>query len=64
MDSELFALEERIEQFVALCENLRGENQDLRTRLVGIESENKRLNGKIDEACARLESLMERIPEQ
>ena len=33
MDRELFALEERIEQFITLCHNLRAENQELRTRV-------------------------------
>ncbi len=64
MDSELFALEEKIEQFIALCQNLRGENQELRTRVASLEGERKRLNDKIDAACGRLEGLMERLPEQ
>lgn len=64
MDRELFALEERIEQFITLCQNLRAENQELRTRVAGLEVERSRLNEKIETACTRLESLMERIPEQ
>lgn len=64
MDRDLFALEERIEQFIALCQNLRAENQELRTRVAGLEVERNRLNEKIEAACARLESLMERVPEQ
>ncbi len=64
MDSELFALEERIEQFIALCQNLRSENQDLRTRVATLEGERMRLTHKIDAACGRLEGLMERLPEQ
>ena len=63
MDRELFALEERIEQFITLCQNLRAENQALRTRLAGLEVERKRLNEKIEAACTRLEALMERVPE-
>ncbi|BBO19427.1 MAG: hypothetical protein AMXMBFR31_00330 [Candidatus Desulfobacillus denitrificans] len=64
MDRELFALEERIEQFITLCHNLRAENQELRTRVAGLEVERNRLNEKIENACTRLESLMERMPEQ
>jgi cell division protein ZapB len=64
MDRELFALEERIEQFITLCQNLRTENQELRTRVAGLEVERNRLNEKIETACGRLESLMERMPEQ
>jgi cell division protein ZapB len=63
MDRELFALEERIQQFVTLCQNLRSENQELRTRVAGLEVERNRLNEKIEVACTRLESLMERVPE-
>lgn len=63
MDRDLFALEERIEQFITLCQNLRIENQELRTRVAGLEVERSRLNEKIETACTRLESLMERIPE-
>jgi cell division protein ZapB len=64
MDSELFALEERIEQFIALCQSLRAENQELRTRAAGIEVERNRLNEKIEAARGRLENLVERLPEQ
>ena len=63
MNRELFALEERIEHFITLCQNLRAENQELRTRVAGLEAERGRLNEKIETACIRLESLMERIPE-
>lgn len=63
MERELFALEERIEQFVTLCQSLRAENQELRTRVAGLEVERSRLNEKIETACTRLESLMERMPE-
>lgn len=63
MDRDLFALEERIEQFIALCQNLRSENQDLRTRVANLEVERNRLNEKIETACSRLESLVEQIPE-
>ena len=64
MDRDLFALEERIEQFITLCQNLRAENQELRTRVASLEVERNRLNEKIETACTRLESLMERMPEQ
>ena len=63
MERELLALEERIEQFISLCHNLRLENQELRTRVANLEVERNRLNEKIETACGKLESLMERIPE-
>ncbi len=64
MDSELFALEEKLEQFITMCQGLRAQNQELRTRLAALESEKKRLSDRIDAACARLEGLMQRLPEQ
>lgn len=64
MEQELLALEERIEQFITLCRNLRAENQELRTRVAGLETERNRLNEKIEAACARLEALMARLPPQ
>jgi cell division protein ZapB len=64
MERELLGLEERIEQFIALCQNLRAENQALRTQVAGLEAERNRLREKIEAACMRLEALMERIPEK
>ncbi|MEW5889151.1 MAG: hypothetical protein AB1768_08860 [Pseudomonadota bacterium] len=64
MDSELFALEEKIEQFISLCQGLRAENQELRTRVAALEADNKRLTERIDAACVRLEGIMRRLPEQ
>ena len=51
------------EQFITLCQNLRAENQELRTRVASLEAERNRLNEKIETACIRLEGLMERMPE-
>lgn len=64
MDAELTALEERIKQFADFCVRLRDENQELRTRLAGLEGENRRLSDKVDSARSRLEDLMKRIPEE
>lgn len=64
MDSELFALEEKLEQFISMCQGLRTQNQELRTLVAALESDKKRLSDRIDAACARLEGLMQRLPEQ
>ena len=60
--TDLSSFERKIEQVLALCQNLRSENQDLRGRVVGLESERQRLVEKIDTACARLEVLMTKLP--
>ncbi|WON72928.1 hypothetical protein [Nitrosospira sp. Is2] len=63
MESELSALEEKIEQFVRLCQQLRSENIQLRQQLASTISENKHLAEKIDTASSRLEALLTRLPE-
>jgi uncharacterized protein (TIGR02449 family) len=63
MDAELVALEERVRQAVDLCQRLRGENSELRQRVVQLQSENRKLADKIVAARERLEGLLEQIPE-
>jgi len=64
MDRELLPLEERIEQFIALCQNLRAENQALRTLVANLNADRNRLSEKIEMACTRLETLAQSLPEQ
>jgi cell division protein ZapB len=64
MKGDLTALEQKIEQFLAFCQSLRAENQALRSRVAGLEEERQTLVDKIATARARLEALMEKIPEQ
>lgn len=63
MDAELKALEERIGLLVSLTERLRTENGDLRQQVATAQTENRQLREKVDAARDRLESLLERIPE-
>lgn len=62
MEAEFNSLEAKVAQFVALCERLRTENQDLRQQLAVARSDAKRLHEKIDGAKARLEGLLSRLP--
>ncbi len=64
MDVELRSLEEKINQFVALCQRLRTDNHELRQQLAHVQNENKQLNDKIGDAKTRLESLLTQIPEE
>jgi cell division protein ZapB len=64
MDAELKSLEEKINQFVALCQRLRTDNHDLRQQLASAQNDNKLLNEKIGGAKTRLESLLSQIPEE
>ena len=57
MDADLKSLEQKLGQFVELCERLRADNQQLRQQLASA-------NEKIDNATSRLESLLQQIPEE
>lgn len=64
MDAELNALEEKIQQFAKLCQQLRADNNDMRQQLATALSDNKQLSDKIGGAMSRLEKLLADIPEQ
>jgi cell division protein ZapB len=63
MDTEINSLENKIQQFVELCQRLRADNQQLRQELASAVSQSKRLEEKINIATARLEMLLSQIPE-
>jgi len=62
VESEFNSLEEKVAQFVSLCERLRAENNDLKQQLAAARSDAKRLHEKIHSATARLEGLLARLP--
>lgn len=64
MEAELKSLEEKINQFVALCQRLRADNHQLRQQLASAQSENKQLADKVGDARIRLENLLLQIPEE
>ena len=63
MEAELRSLEEKIAQFVELCQRLRQDSHDLRQRLATALNENRALEEKISNATSRLENLLNQIPE-
>lgn len=63
MEAEFNSLEDKVAQFVGLCERLRAENITLRQQLVAAQNDAKRLNEKIDGARTRVEQLLSRLPE-
>ena len=63
MESELSALEDKIHQFVLLCQELRSENISLRQQLAATTSDNKHLTEKISAASGRLEAILAQFPE-
>jgi len=63
MDSELSALEAKIEQAVAQLKQLRDEGRELRQQLAARADENVRLSEKLAAAKTRIEALLKQIPE-
>jgi cell division protein ZapB len=64
MNVSLDSLERKVEQIVAVCASLRGENQALRAHVAGLEAEKAALAKKVDIARERLEGLMARLPDE
>ena len=64
MSISLEPLEHKVDQVLALCASLRGENEALRVHVAGLEADKAALKAKIDATCRRLESLLERLPEE
>ena len=64
MEADLKALEQKLGQFVELCQRLRQDNLQLRQQLASAMSDNQQLSEKIGTATNRLESLLNQIPEE
>jgi len=63
METEINSLDEKVRQLAQLCQKLRTDNSELRQQLVSAKHENQRLNEKITTATSRLESLLEKLPD-
>lgn len=64
MEADLKALEQKLTQFIELCQRLRMDNQQLRQQLASAMSDNRQLTEKIGTATNRLENLLNQIPEE
>lgn len=63
MNSELAALETKIEQVVALAHQLRAENEVLKNQMATAETERLHLRQTMTAARERLEVLIDKVPE-
>ncbi|MGK2953254.1 MAG: hypothetical protein ACSLEZ_12825 [Thiobacillus sp.] len=63
MHSELDTLEAKIRQVAELCHTLRQENITLRQQLLTSQQDNKQLTTRLEAAKARLQGLLETLPE-
>jgi cell division protein ZapB len=62
MEISLKSLDRKLGQLIELCDNLRADNQALRSRVAGLEAERTALTAKIDATRHRLEVLADRLP--
>ncbi|MGE5471999.1 MAG: hypothetical protein ACM3X0_14475 [Bacteroidota bacterium] len=63
MNSELEALESKVEQVVALVQQLRAENEVLKNQIAAAEVERLQLRQTMTAARERLEGLVDKLPE-
>lgn len=63
MEADLIALEAKVSQLVALCQQLRTENIDLRQALAQAQSDVKQLNENMSRAGDRLHAILQALPE-
>jgi cell division protein ZapB len=63
MEAELKSLEDKLAQFIKLCQQLRVENHQLRQDVASALNANRQLEDKIGGAALRLEALLQQIPE-
>lgn len=63
MQAQLDTLEGKITQLLERFQALRAENLKLRQHVVSLESDQKKLNERLEEARVRLETLYNQIPD-
>jgi cell division protein ZapB len=64
MDTEFGTFEKKLLQLVETCHRLRADNQQLRRELIESRNEIQQFQERIEGARARLEKLVEQIPDQ
>ena len=64
MNTELEALEIKVDQVLALVHQLQAENEVLRNRITAAENERLDLRQKMALASERLEALVDKLPEE
>jgi cell division protein ZapB len=64
MDTELSTFEKKLMQLVEVCHRLRSDNHRLRQELTESRNEVRKFQERLEGARARLEKLVEQIPDQ
>ncbi|MBN4075035.1 MAG: TIGR02449 family protein [SAR86 cluster bacterium] len=60
-DANFSGLEEKVDELIQLCADMKSENQNLRDRANGWEDERKSLSDKSQLARVRLEKVLRRL---
>jgi len=63
MEADLKALEEKVTQLLALCQQMRTDNLELRQELAQAQDEVRQLKENMAQAGERLEALIDSLPE-
>ena len=63
MIAELDTLEAKIRLVAERCETLRIDSLSLRQQLLAVQQENKQLHHRLDTAKTRVQTLLDKIPE-
>lgn len=63
MQAELDTLETKLAQMIERYQSMREETLRLRQQVVALESSNKGLADRLEEARTRMETLLNRIPD-
>lgn len=63
MDTELSRLEAQLEQLIDHFQAGKRDRRDLCSRIASLEAENRKLSEKLAVAVSRLESVLDRLPE-
>ena len=63
MEADLKALEDKLAQFIALCQRLKSENHQLRQELAQAQNDARQLKDNMTQAGNRLQAIIEQLPE-
>jgi cell division protein ZapB len=62
MHNELATLAEKTDALIAIVNQLRRENTQLRSRSAQLAAEQKALQQRLDQAAGKLEAILEKLP--
>ncbi|MDR2875075.1 MAG: hypothetical protein LBV44_04000 [Methylobacillus sp.] len=64
MEADLKVLEDKVTQLIHICQQLRGENTNLRQELAQAQSDARQMKDNMARAVDKLELLLANLPEE